>query len=78
MQVKASLHRLQAVVEGQDISGLVLLLKELVPDYNPGAELLNTALSVKPHGAAPDKFPVHRAESETLAVTRLKPAALLN
>jgi FlaA1/EpsC-like NDP-sugar epimerase len=78
MQVKASLHRLQAVVEGQDISGLVLLLKELVPDYNPGAELLKTALSVKPHGAAPDKFPVHRAESETLAVTRLKPAALLN
>ena len=44
MQLKASLHRLQAIVEGQDVANLVLLLKELVPDYNPGTELLKTAL----------------------------------
>jgi FlaA1/EpsC-like NDP-sugar epimerase len=78
MQIRASLHRLQAVVEGQDIARLVLLLKELVPDYNPGVELLKTALSVKPHNPVPDKIPVHRAESENSAVTQLKPAALLN
>ena len=78
MQIKASLHRLQAVVEGQDIARLVLLLKELVPDYNPGSELLKTALSINPYNTGPDKIPVHRAESETPAVTKLKPAALLN
>jgi FlaA1/EpsC-like NDP-sugar epimerase len=76
--IKASLHRLQAVVEGQDVASLVLLLKELVPDYNPGAELLRTALSVKPYNAGPDKIPVQRAQTETPAATKLKPAALLN
>ncbi len=78
MQIKASLHRLQAVVEGQDVARLVLLLKELVPDYNPGAELLKTALFVTPHDPLPDKFPVHRAENDAAAVAQLKPAALLN
>jgi FlaA1/EpsC-like NDP-sugar epimerase len=78
MQIKASLHRLQAVVEGRDIAMLVLLLKELVPDYNPGTELLKAALSIKPYNAGPDKIPVHRADSEAPAVTKLNPAALLN
>ncbi len=78
MQVKASLHRLQAVVEGQDVANLVLLLKELVPDYNPGTELLKTALSVKPYSAGPDKISVHREQTESLAVAELTPAALLN
>jgi hypothetical protein len=79
MQIKASLHRLQAIVEGQDVANLVILLKELVPDYNPGAELLKSALSIKPYSAAPDKIPVHRAQPETpAAVAKLTPAALLN
>ncbi len=78
MQIKASLHRLQAIVEGQDVANLVLLLKELVPDYNPGTELLKTALAIKPYSAGPDKIPVHRAQPETPAVAKLTPAALLN
>jgi len=51
MQIKASLQRLQAIVEGHDVANLVLLLKELVPDYNPGTELLKTALSIQPYNA---------------------------
>jgi hypothetical protein len=78
MQIKASLHRLQAIVEGQDIASLVILLKELVPDYNPGTELLKTALSIKPYTAGLDKIPVHRAQAETPAVAKLTPTALLN
>jgi len=78
MQIKASLQHLQAIVEGQDIASLVLLLKELVPDYNPGAEHLKTALSIKPYDAGPDKIPVHRERTETRAVAELTPAALLN
>jgi FlaA1/EpsC-like NDP-sugar epimerase len=78
MQIKASLQRLQAIVEGQDVANLVLLLKELVPDYNPGTELLKTALSIKPYNAGPDKIPVHRAQTETPVVAKLTPVALLN
>jgi hypothetical protein len=78
MQIKASLQHLQAIVEGQDVANLVLLLKELVPDYNPGAELLKTALSIKPYAAGPDKIPVHSGQSETSAVAKLTPRALLN
>jgi len=33
IQIKASLQRLQSIVEGQDIANLVLELKDLVPDY---------------------------------------------
>ena len=78
MQLKASLLRLKAIFEGHDVANLVLLLKELVPDYNPGTELLKTALSIKPYNAGPDKIQVHRAQPETPAAAKLTPAALLN
>jgi FlaA1/EpsC-like NDP-sugar epimerase len=78
IQIKASLGRLQAIVEGQDVANLVLLLKELVPDYNPGAELLKAALSTRVDHAAPAKIPVHSVPSETSAPAKLTPAALLN
>jgi FlaA1/EpsC-like NDP-sugar epimerase len=78
MQIKASLQRLQAIVEGHDVANLVLLLKELVPDYNPGAELLKTALSIKPYGAGPDKSPAHSRQTETSVSHAQTPATLLN
>jgi len=65
MQIKASLQRLQAIVEGQDVANLVLLLKELIPDYNPGNELLKTAMAIKPYDAVPDKIPVRREQTDT-------------
>ena len=78
MQLKASLHRLQAIVEGQDVANLVLLLKELIPDYNPGAELLKAALSIKPYDAGPDKIPVHSGQTETSVAPTRTPTTLLN
>jgi hypothetical protein len=78
MRIKASLQRLQAIVEGQDIANLVLLLKELIPDYNPGTELLKTALSIKPYNAGPGKIPVHREVTETPVEAKQTPPALLN
>ncbi|MGD0737174.1 MAG: nucleoside-diphosphate sugar epimerase/dehydratase [Terracidiphilus sp.] len=78
MQIKASLQRLIAIVEGHDVASLVLLLKELVPDYNPGTELLKTALSIKPYNAVPDKLSVPRGQAEAPAVAKLTPATLLN
>jgi FlaA1/EpsC-like NDP-sugar epimerase len=78
LQMKASLHRLQAIVENHDIANLVLLLKDLVPDYNPGTELLKTALSIKPYSAGPDKTPIKREQAESPKVVERKPAVLLN
>ena len=78
MGIKASLHRLQAIVEGQDIASLVLLLKELVPDYNPGTELLRTAMSVKPYNAGLEKIPVQRVQPENTPLAKLASARLLN
>jgi FlaA1/EpsC-like NDP-sugar epimerase len=78
MQIKASLHQLQAIVEGQDVASLVVLLKELVPDYNPGTALLKTALSVKPFNTAQENLPVRRAPAESSAAASLTQAALLN
>jgi FlaA1/EpsC-like NDP-sugar epimerase len=78
MQIKATLQRLQAIVEGQDVANLVLLLKELVPDYNPGTELLKTALSIKPYNVGPDKISARSEQSETPVVAKLTSVALLN
>jgi FlaA1/EpsC-like NDP-sugar epimerase len=52
VRIKQYLHDLQGIVEAQDIGGLVLLLKEMVPDYNPDSRLLKIALSIEPRHAA--------------------------
>jgi FlaA1/EpsC-like NDP-sugar epimerase len=78
MQIKASLQRLQAISEGQDVANLVLLLKELIPDYNPGTELLKTAMAIKPYDAAPEKTPARREQADSSLIAKLTPAPLLN
>ena len=49
LHIQASLRNLHQIAERQDVASLVLTLKELIPDYNPGSELLKTALSTKPN-----------------------------
>jgi FlaA1/EpsC-like NDP-sugar epimerase len=55
-QAEAFLHRLKAITDDQDVANLVLLLKELIPDYNPGFQLLKSVMSVNPEFAGPDKI----------------------
>jgi FlaA1/EpsC-like NDP-sugar epimerase len=78
MQIKASLHRLQAIAEEQDVANLVLLLKELIPDYNPCSELLKTAMSTKTSHEVRAKVAVITVQTETPAAAKLTPATLLN
>ena len=78
MQIKASLQRLQAIVEGQDVANLVLLLKELVPDYNPGTELLKTALSIKPYNAGPAKSQIPGGQAESVPAANFAQATRAN
>ena len=46
-QIKRSLLDLQQAVQAQNIARIVLLLKEIIPDYNPGSQLLELALSAQ-------------------------------
>jgi FlaA1/EpsC-like NDP-sugar epimerase len=78
MQIKASLHRLQAIVDGQDIANLVVHLKDLVPDYNPGAELLKAALAVKSFNPDPSRTPIAPELPETRTAKKISQATLLN
>ncbi len=48
-QIEAFMQALERAVCGQDIGKIVLLLKELIPDYNPGSQLLE---AVTPAGKA--------------------------
>lgn len=78
-QIRAILLRLQKIAERQDVADLVLLLKELIPDYNPGSQVLKMALSSRPASpelAIPDEMQVPRGQIETSAAQRT-PADLL-
>ena len=66
LHIEALLRGLKAIVERQDVAHLVLTLKELIPDYNPGSALLKTALS---------SGPFHAGVS---AIPKQVPASLLN
>jgi FlaA1/EpsC-like NDP-sugar epimerase len=77
-QIKAFLLRLQQITEEQDVANLVLLLKELVPDYNPGAELLKTALSTKPDYACPAKIQIPGGQDESVPMANLAQAPRAN
>jgi hypothetical protein len=47
MRIQGALRSLHQIAERQDIASLVLTLKELIPDYNPGSELLKAVLQPK-------------------------------
>jgi FlaA1/EpsC-like NDP-sugar epimerase len=46
--MQSVLRHLHQLVEREDIGNLLLTLKEMIPDYNPGTELLRTAFTTKP------------------------------
>ena len=52
-QIKACMQNLQKAVSGRDVLRLVLLLKELIPDYNPDSKLLLAAIPVQSNHAEP-------------------------
>lgn len=77
-QIKTFMLRLQKISEERDVASLVLLFKELIPDYNPGAEVLQTALSAKMDHAGRTKVQAPYRETKTSVVVKLPPAALFN
>jgi FlaA1/EpsC-like NDP-sugar epimerase len=78
-RIKAYLQQLQQIVNAQDLSRLVLLLKELIPDYNPGSQLLKIAMSSEPslHSGAP-KIPLSPGQLEAPIASNLASATRMN
>jgi len=64
-QLEACLQDLRVIVERRDTARLVLLLKGLVPEYNPDSQLLKTAMAIEPSIVEPiaTPIPVLRAKS---------------
>lgn len=77
-QIKTCMQRLQKISERQDVANLVILLKDLIPDYNPGADLLKVALSIKPGHTASPLMNLPHTQTEGVPVTKLTQASLLN
>jgi FlaA1/EpsC-like NDP-sugar epimerase len=57
--VRASLSQLRQIAERQDVAGLVLMLKDLIPDYNPGSELLKSVWAQKTNHSSMTIVPKH-------------------
>ena len=77
-QLKAYLHDLQRISNEQDVGRLLLLLKELIPDYNPGSQLLKTALSIQPGHAKPGKSQIPSVQARVSVAAEPAPVNRIN
>jgi len=77
-QIKEIIQRLQGIIEEQDITSLVLLLKELVPSYSPGSKVLKAAMLAQPNHAEPVKVQVPSGQVKSVLSVRLTPATRIN
>ncbi len=75
-QIEAFIGRLEQAAERQDISNLLLTLKELIPDYNPGSELLKEALSAMPTQTFLGKLQLPYGQSQYSGTTKFPPTAI--
>ena len=78
MQINEVMHRLQQIIEEQDVTSLLLLLKELIPDYNPGSKILKSAMQFQPNHAKPAIVQVAHGQNESVLSANLTPATRLN
>jgi hypothetical protein len=62
----------------QDVSGLALILKELIPDYNPTSRLLSEALKLASDRSGNTAWPDTTRYGERTVETRLSSSVLMN
>jgi FlaA1/EpsC-like NDP-sugar epimerase len=77
-EINEYLHDLQRVVEAQDVARLVLLLKELIPDYNPGTRLLKIAMSMESNHVGSLATQRSARQGNGSAATKLTPISRIN
>jgi FlaA1/EpsC-like NDP-sugar epimerase len=77
-QVEAHLRDLRQIIERRDAGRLVLLLKELIPDYNPGSQLLKVALAIESNDAEAIEIQVGAGQVKSPGLAKGASAAELN
>jgi FlaA1/EpsC-like NDP-sugar epimerase len=75
IELKAYMKQFQNIVDRRDVARLVLLLKELIPDYNPGSRLLKAALSNRPSHFGPVEVEIPAEPAECYVSGNLALAA---
>src|ERR1700733_5014404 len=75
--MRVALEELRQISERRDVARLVLYLKELIPDYNPGSQLLKLAITATETQALA-LSPNHSAAKTEGPQTHRRPATLLN
>lgn len=78
--IKSYMQELQQIVSAQDIARLVLLMKELIPDYNPGSQLLKVAMAMETsQKPAPAMIQLPAAQADgPVSVNKLASATRMN
>jgi FlaA1/EpsC-like NDP-sugar epimerase len=77
-ELKAYLEQLHQIVDRRDVGHLILLLKELIPDYNPGSKLLKAAFSAKINHSGPVEIEILAQQKEHYALSNSELAVLVN
>jgi hypothetical protein len=72
-----ALEELRLIFERKDVARLVLYLKELIPDYNPGAQLLKSAMAATATQTLPVKVNHPAAVKPDGHQAPLRPATLM-
>jgi hypothetical protein len=78
VQIKEIMHQLQQIVEEQDVTSLLLMLKELVPGYSPGPKIQKAAMSVQPIHVKSGTIQVPSGQVESVLSASLTPLSRVN
>jgi FlaA1/EpsC-like NDP-sugar epimerase len=72
-----ALEELRLIFERKDVARLVLFLKELIPDYNPGSQLLKSAMAATAIQTLPVRANLPAAVKTDGHQAPLRPATLM-
>jgi hypothetical protein len=75
--MQVALEELRLIFERKDVARLVLFLKELIPDYNPGSQLLKLAMAATAPNALATMANHPAAATTEGQQIRLTPASLM-
>jgi FlaA1/EpsC-like NDP-sugar epimerase len=77
-QMRGYLHDLQRINDTQDVGRLLLLLKDLIPEYNPDSQLLQAALSTHLSHSELAKIQSPGRQPESVLTANLVQASQIN
>jgi FlaA1/EpsC-like NDP-sugar epimerase len=78
MQMKTCMQDLQQAVNDRDTLRIVLLLKELIPDYTPSSKLLKATVSIESSHADPARVQVLSGQAESVLAANIAASTRMN